>query len=147
MRIPALLITLAMIRPASGRIEDTVPPPSDGRRLIVAKKTRSVDWGGGEFWDKDSVFRAEQFDPLPDNPLTADKKRFIRTDLGRANQLGDGIARPVVQVIAESTGEILYTVRAAGDTFTPRIYAPGKYTVKAGKDKPDAVVAKGVEAR
>jgi hypothetical protein len=57
----------------------------------------------------------------------------------------DGIPRPVVQVIAESTGEILYTVRAAGGTFTPRVYAPGKYTVKAGKDKPDTVVAKGVE--
>jgi hypothetical protein len=49
-----------------------------------------------------------------------------------------------VQVIAEATGEILYTVRAVGDTFTPRVYAPGKYTVKAGKDRPDAVVAQGV---
>jgi hypothetical protein len=138
-----------LVRPDSGRIEDTVPQPSDGSRLIVAeakkatpekplliiaggpqttvanalltnpeiapnvvvfnltvtggyngkdgwsayivaKKTRSVDWGGGEFWDKDSVFRAEHFDPLPDNPFTTDMKRFIRTDLGRANQLGDG---------------------------------------------------------
>jgi hypothetical protein len=138
-----------LVRPDSGRIEDTVPQPSDGSRLIVAeakkatpekplliiaggpqttvanalltnpeiatrlvvfnltvtggyngkdgwsayivaKKTRSVDWGGGQFWDKDSVFRAEHFDPLPDNPFTADMKRFIRTDLGRANQLGDG---------------------------------------------------------
>ena len=57
---------------------------------IVAKKTRYVDWGGGQFWDRDSVFRAEHFDVLPDNPFTADMKRFIRTDLGRANQLGDG---------------------------------------------------------
>jgi hypothetical protein len=31
-----------------------------------------------------------------------------------------------VQVIAESTGEILYTVRAACESFTPRIDAPGK---------------------
>jgi len=57
---------------------------------LVAKRTRYVDWGGGEFWDKDSVFRAEHFDGLPDNPFTLDMKRFIRTDLGRANQLGDG---------------------------------------------------------
>ena len=57
---------------------------------IVAKKTRYVDWGGGSFWDKDSVFTAEHFDVLPDNDFTADMKRFIRTDLGRANQLGDG---------------------------------------------------------
>jgi hypothetical protein len=138
-----------LARPASGRLEDTVPHPSDGSRLIVAeakkaspekplliiaggpqttvanallthpeiapnlvvfnltvnggyngkdgwaayivaRRARSVDWGGGAFWDKDSVFRAEHFDRLPDNPFTQDMKRFIRTDLGRANQLGDG---------------------------------------------------------
>jgi hypothetical protein len=136
-------------RPASGRIEDTVPHPSAGSRLIVdeakmaskakpliviaggpqttvanalltnpeiasnlvvfnltvsggyngkdgwsayvvAKRTRSVDWGGGEFWDKDSVFQAKHFDRLPENPFTLDMKRFIKTELGRANQLGDG---------------------------------------------------------
>ncbi len=57
----------------------------------------------------------------------------------------DGVANPVVQVIAEATGDILYTVRSQTGRFTPRVYAPGKYTVNAGKDKPDTVVAKGVE--
>jgi len=57
---------------------------------VVAKKTRSVDWGGGQFWDRDSVFRAEHFTVLPDNPFTRDMNRFIKTELGRANQLGDG---------------------------------------------------------
>ncbi|MBX3744733.1 MAG: hypothetical protein KF833_05440 [Verrucomicrobiae bacterium] len=139
-----------LVRPDSGRIEDTLARPTDGSRLIavearkaspekplliiaggpqttvanalltnpeiaanlvvfnltvsnygyngkdgwaayiVAKRTRYVDWGGGAFWDRDSVFRAEHFDRLPDNPFTEDMKRFIRTDLGRANQLGDG---------------------------------------------------------
>jgi len=138
-----------LVRPESGRIEDTAPHPSDGSRLIVAEarraspekplllivggpqttvanalltqpeiapnlvvfnltvtggyngkdgwsayivaqRTRSVDWAGGQFWDKDSVFTAKDFDVLPDNPFTLDMKRFIRTDLGRANQLGDG---------------------------------------------------------
>ena len=105
-----------LLRPASGRIEDTEPHPTPGSRLIVdeakkasperpllvvvggpqttvanallthpeiapnmvvfnltvtggyngkdgwsayvvAKQTRSVDWGGGEFCNKDSVFR------------------------------------------------------------------------------------------
>ncbi len=137
-------------RPASGRIEDTVPYETPGSRLIVAearkaspakplvivvggalttvanalltdpeiapnivvfgltvsyygyngkdgwstyivaKRAPLVEWGTRSFWDKDSVFRAEHFDVLPDNPFTQDMKRFIRTDLGRANQLGDG---------------------------------------------------------
>lgn len=49
----------------------------------------------------------------------------------------EGAANPVVQVIGEATGEILYTVRVAGDRFRPPVYAPGKYAVKAGRDKPD----------
>jgi hypothetical protein len=57
----------------------------------VVKKTRSVNWRGGEFWDKDSVFRAKHFDPLPNNPLTADMKRFIRADLGDHTGLGSGV--------------------------------------------------------
>lgn len=57
---------------------------------IVAKRAPLVEWGTRAFWDRDSVFRAEHFDVLPDNPFTQDMKRFIRTDLGRANQLGDG---------------------------------------------------------
>ena len=55
-----------------------------------------------------------------------------------------GIARPVVQVIAEATGEILYTVRSQTESFVPRVYAPGRYTVRAGQDRPDTVVAKAV---
>jgi hypothetical protein len=56
----------------------------------------------------------------------------------------EGVAHPVVQVIAESTGEILYTVRSQTESFKPRVYAPGKYTVKAGKDKADTVVHEGL---
>ena len=47
-------------------------------------------------------------------------------------------------MIAEATGEILYTVRSQSESFVPRVYAPGRYTVMAGKDRPDAVVAKAV---
>jgi hypothetical protein len=38
------------------------------------------------------------------------------------------------------------TVRTQTKTFTPRVDAQGKHTVKAGKDKPDTVVAKAVDA-
>ena len=57
---------------------------------IVAKRAPLVEWATGTFWDKDSVFKAEHFSKLPDNPFTEDMKRFIKTDLGRANPLGDG---------------------------------------------------------
>jgi hypothetical protein len=52
----------------------------------------------------------------------------------------------VVQVISENDGEVLYTIRAKGDSFTPAVYGPGKYTVKTGADKPEEVALSSVEA-
>ena len=48
-----------------------------------------------------------------------------------------GSKSPVIQVIQQEGGEILYTVRAAGNRFRPPVYAGGKYTVKIGNDRPD----------
>jgi hypothetical protein len=58
-----------------------------------------------------------------------------------------GGANPVVQVIEEKSGEILYTIRIQGTRFQPRVYAPGRYTVKLGHDRPDRVSITGVEAK
>jgi hypothetical protein len=40
---------------------------------------------------------------------------------------------PVVQVIDEADGEIVYTLRIKGDSFTPKVFKAGKYTVKVGE--------------
>lgn len=48
-----------------------------------------------------------------------------------------GTERPVVQVVHDSTGEILYTIRAPEPGFRPPVYAKGTYTVKLGFDRPD----------
>ncbi len=57
---------------------------------VVAKRTRLVDWATGSFWEKNSVFRPEHFDELPSNPFCDDMRRLIGSELGQANQLGDG---------------------------------------------------------
>ena len=59
---------------------------------VVAKRTRLVDWATGTFWDKNSVFEPRHFASLPDNPFCNDKRRLIKSELGQANQLGDGAA-------------------------------------------------------
>jgi hypothetical protein len=118
---------------------------ADGYGLIrFDKKTRKITF---ECWPRFSKVADGDKAQFPGWPITiaqdANDGRKVHAQLPPVKL--DGTPRPVVQVIAEATGEILYTVRAAGDTFTPRVYAPGKYTVKAGKDKPDTVVAQGVE--
>lgn len=57
-----------------------------------------------------------------------------------------GAKNPVVQVVEEATGDILYTVRVQGNRFQPRVYAPGKYTVRVGQGMPDAATLTGLEA-
>lgn len=41
-----------------------------------------------------------------------------------------GIDKPVVAVVEEATGELLYTLRLARNSWQPHAFAPGKYTVK-----------------
>jgi alkaline phosphatase D len=45
----------------------------------------------------------------------------------------EGLTDPVVQVISELGGEIVYTVRIRGSRFTPKIFEPGTYTVRIGE--------------
>ncbi|MCZ6796256.1 MAG: alkaline phosphatase D family protein [Planctomycetota bacterium] len=44
-----------------------------------------------------------------------------------------GMEDPVVQVIDESSGEIVYALRIAGRTFRPPVYGQGSYTVVVGE--------------
>lgn len=43
-----------------------------------------------------------------------------------------GASNPVVQVVQDETGEVLYTVRILGTLYQPRVFAPGKYTLNVG---------------
>lgn len=51
---------------------------------------------------------------------------------------------PVVQVVREDDGDILYTRRIRGNTFRPPVFADGTYTVKVGRDRPDGWTAQGL---
>ena len=44
-----------------------------------------------------------------------------------------GMRNPVIQVIREDTKEVVYTLRIAGSTFRPKVFAKGTYTLKVGE--------------
>lgn len=52
----------------------------------------------------------------------------------------ENVLSPVVQVVNEDTEEVLYTIRANGDSFLAPVYQPGNYTVKIGRDQPNQTV-------
>jgi hypothetical protein len=58
-----------------------------------------------------------------------------------------GVADPVVQVVDESNGEVVYTVRIAGQSWRPPVFAPGTYTVKVSyPERGRETVVQGVMA-
>ena len=61
-------------------------------------------------------------------------------------QFGKGI-NPVIQVIEDKTGEILYTARAQNSRFQPRVYSKGKHSLKIGMQKPNTKTLKGFEPK
>lgn len=57
-----------------------------------------------------------------------------------------GINNPVVQVIEESSGEILYTTRVKGTRYRPKVYAKGTYTIRVGEDQPILKSVNGIQS-
>jgi hypothetical protein len=44
-----------------------------------------------------------------------------------------GLSDPVIQVIEEASGEVIYTLRIKGHEFRPKVFAPGSYTIHIGE--------------
>jgi len=56
-----------------------------------------------------------------------------------------GAEDPVVQVVDESRGEIVYTLRINGTSYRPKVFETGSYTVRVGEGE-RAQVFRGVES-
>lgn len=65
---------------------------------------------------------------------------------GKLGKITFDVEDPVVQLIHADTNEILYTVRANGQTFTPSAPKDNVFIVKAGKDAPDTIISTGMKA-
>ncbi|MBE3096887.1 MAG: alkaline phosphatase D family protein [Planctomycetes bacterium] len=57
-----------------------------------------------------------------------------------------GTEDPVVQVVEEASGEIVYTVRIKGTEFRPKVFATGAYTLRVGQQPGRMKELKGVQA-
>ncbi|MBL9116454.1 MAG: metallophosphoesterase [Verrucomicrobiaceae bacterium] len=120
---------------------------ADGYGMVrFNKKTRKITI---ECWPRFSDARNGDKAQFPGWPITVDMdKNDGRKPVAWLPKIKiEGHPTAVVQVIQEATSEILYTVRTQGKTFRPPVYAPGSYTIKVGKDKPDKDILLAVPAR
>ncbi len=102
------------------------------------KAKRSITF---ECWPRFSDAKKGKEEQFPGWPITvAMDANDGRTPKGWLPELKfEGIIDPVVQVIEQTSGEVLYSVRIQGDRFQPRVYSSGPHTVKVGRNRPDQV--------
>ncbi|MBU1821395.1 MAG: hypothetical protein KKG00_07775 [Bacteroidetes bacterium] len=132
------------------------PRPQNGKELRENRSERADGYGLVRFNKKSRLITmecwprfadasrggAEQFAGWPRTFAMAENDG--RTVAGYLPTLQFAQEDPVVQVVAEASGEILYTERIQGREWKPRVFGPGTYTVRAGQDKPDKVIRTGL---
>ena len=102
-----------------------------------------------ECWPRFSDVRQGAGAPFPGWPITVaqDANDGRKVDGYLPELIFSGGKNPVVQVVEEMSGEVLYTVRARDGRFQPRGYSKGKHTVKIGPQKPDTKTFAGLEPK
>jgi alkaline phosphatase D len=77
--------------------------------------------------------------PYPGWPVTFDQiDNYGREAVAYLPRLEiTGMRDPVVQLVSEDDGKIVYTLRIRGDTFVPKVFALGRYTLHVGEPGTD----------
>ncbi len=121
-----------------GRLPDGgIKNKADGYGLIrFNKPNQTITF---ECWPRIADLRKGDSEQYPGWPITITAKDGDgRTALGYLPEvIFKKLKNPVVQVIAEKSGDILYTRRIYAKSFEAPVYSEDNYTIKVGQDKPD----------
>ena len=112
-----------------------IPPAALNNRapgygiVTLDRATRKITLANWPRWVDTSRPGAKPYPGWPitidqvDNGLTGAKWVLPRIET-------PGVIDPVLQVIDQSNGKVVYTLRIKGSPFTPPVFKPGTYTVK-----------------
>lgn len=124
-----LAVKNGAIKPRTGDLLQFLDDKASGLGLVrFDKKRRKITI---ECWP----FLADPMQPgtqFPGWPVEIDMlENYGRKVFGYLPQLKiSGTPQPVVHVFDDSSGELIYALRAVGGRFRPHIFAPGKYRVR-----------------
>ncbi len=101
-----------------------------------------------ECWPRNVDITGDDAQQYPGWPRTISQvDNYSPPSWGRMKEYQFDYVDPVIQLIDNDTDEILYTVRAKGTSFTPHAPLDREFTIKAGKDRPDGVIASDAKAK
>jgi hypothetical protein len=129
-----LITMLAYANPENRRDETQ---RADGYGLVrFDKQARTITF---ECWPRFADARDGDRAQFPGWPITVSMEdNDGRTPVGWLPELVvEGADSPVVQVVHQQTGDVLYTVRWSNNRVRAPVYAAGKHTVRLGRDRPD----------
>lgn len=108
------------------------------------KEKRTITF---ECWPRFCDVKKGDSEQFPGWPITVDMDANDgRKVVGWLPELQfEGGSDPVIQVIEQSSGEVLYTVRVPGSRFQPRVYSNGLHTIKIGRDRPDRIALRDLK--
>ncbi len=124
---------LAVANPDPEENHDKLTTRAAGFGLVqFNRKTRKITL---ECWPRNVDITAAGAKPYPGWPRTIDQlDNYARQPAGYLPTLTiNGMVNPVVQVIDEETGEIVYTLRIRGTEFRPKVFKRATYTVRVGE--------------
>jgi len=102
-----------------------------------------------ECWPRGVDVKSNDAEQYTGWPLTIDQTdNYGREGIASLPEIEiSGIENPVLQVIYEPTGEIVYTLRIKGNKFQPKVFKDGKYTVKIGEQPDKMKTFAGLDAQ
>ncbi len=106
---------------------------ADGYGLVrFNKETRKITI---ECWPRLVDVTSEDAQQYPGWPITINQEdnyaRKAKAYLPKLNIAGED--DPVIQIIDESNNEIVYTLRINGNSYQPKVFKKGLYTIKVGE--------------
>jgi hypothetical protein len=115
----------------------------------IVRFNKNADQVTFECWPRFSTVKDGEKGQFPGWPITIDMAdNDGRKPAAWLPELHfEGVENPVVQVVEDRTGDVLYTIRVRGSVFQPVVFGSGAYTVKAGRDKPDGFTMNDIEAK
>ncbi|MEO0447166.1 MAG: hypothetical protein AAF191_13920, partial [Verrucomicrobiota bacterium] len=123
-------------QPAGG---DLLTTRSAGFGIVrLNTKTREITM---ECWPRNVDITDPATQQYPGWPRTISQfDNYNPPSWGKLGEITFNVEDPVVQLIDVESKEVLYTVRASGNTFTPGAPNGKTFLVKAGKDAPTKVI-------